>query len=231
MGEAAVDYAGRSGDPHARMNACASYADALNQAGVLARAAALFEQAERLYAERYPRQPRLRTLAGFQYCDLLLAQGRAAEVRERATYAIEIAKRNRWLLFIALDHLSLGRAALVLGQHGEARTRLDQTVDGLRQAGHIEFITRGLLARAALFREIGDFRASRRDLDEAMRIARRSEMRLFQCDAHLEYARLSLAEGNREKARAHVAEARRLVEETGYGRRRPEVEALEAEVG
>ena len=28
----------------------------------------------------------------------------------------------------------------------------------------------------------------------------------------------------------HVAEARRLVEETGYGRRRPEVAALEAEV-
>ena len=64
-----------------------------------------------------------------------------------------------------------------------------------------------------------------------MRIARRSEMRLFQCDAHLEYARLALAEGDREKAREHVAEARRLVEETGYGRRRPEVEALEAEVG
>jgi hypothetical protein len=67
-----------------------------------------------------------------------------------------------------------------------------------------------------------------------MRIARRGEMRLFQCDAHLEYARLALAEGAdgaKEKARAHVAEAKRLVEETGYGRRRPDVEALEAEVG
>jgi len=76
-----------------------------------------------------------------------------------------------------------------------------------------------------------DFSAARRDLDEAMRTARRSEMRLFQCDAHLESARLALAEGDGEKAREHVAEARRLVEETGYGRRRPEVEALEAEVG
>ena len=63
-----------------------------------------------------------------------------------------------------------------------------------------------------------------------MRIARRSEMRLFQCDAHLEYARLALAEGDKDQAREHVVEARRLVEETGYGRRRPEVEALEAEV-
>jgi len=56
-----------------------------------------------------------------------------------------------------------------------------------------------------------------RDVDEAMRIAKRSEMRLFQCDADLEYARLALANGDRQKARGHVAEARRLVEETGYG--------------
>ena len=62
-----------------------------------------------------------------------------------------------------------------------------------------------------------------------MRIARRSEMRLFQCDAHLEYARLALAEGDREQARGHVVEARRLVNETGYGRR-PEVAALEAQL-
>jgi hypothetical protein len=63
-----------------------------------------------------------------------------------------------------------------------------------------------------------------------MRIAKRSEMRLFQCDAHLEYARLALAEGDKDQARGNVAEARRLVEETGYGRRSPESEALEAEV-
>jgi hypothetical protein len=69
-----------------------------------------------------------------------------------------------------------------------------------------------------------------RDLDETMRIARRSEMRISRCDAHLERARLALAEGNRGKAREHVAEARRLVDETGYDRRRPEVEALEAEI-
>ena len=63
-----------------------------------------------------------------------------------------------------------------------------------------------------------------------MRIVKRSEMRLHECDAHLEYARLALAEGAKEEAREQVAAARRLVEETGYGRRRPEVEELEAQV-
>jgi hypothetical protein len=44
-------------------------------------------------------------------------------------------------------------------------------------------------------------------------------------------AQFALADADREKAHGHLAEARRLVEETGYGRRRPEVEALEPEVG
>ena len=55
-------------------------------------------------------------------------------------------------------------------------------------------------------------------------------MASVKCDAHLKHARLGLAEGDKDEARRHVAEARRLVDETGYGRRRPEVEALEAEV-
>jgi hypothetical protein len=174
---------------------------------------------------------RLYSLRGYLYCDLLLGQNRAAEVRQRAAQTLEWATRGGLgLLTTALDHLSLGRAALALDEAGEARAQLDQAVDGLRKAGTIHQIPLGLLARAAWFRETGDIPAARRDLDETMRIATCSEMRLFQCDAHLEYARLTLAEGDREKAREHVAEARRLVEETGYGRRRPEVGELEAQL-
>jgi tetratricopeptide (TPR) repeat protein len=230
-GEASVEHADRSGDAFRLIVNRTTCADALHQAGNMTRALELFEDAEALQAEDQPEYPRLYSLQGYRYCDLLLAQGRTAEVRERAAYAIKIARANNWLLDIALNHLSFGRAATALGELGQARTQLDRAVDGLRQAGDITYLPRGLLARAALFRETGEFAMARRDLDEAMRIARRSEMRLFQCDAHLEYARLALAEGDPEKAREHLAEARRLVEKTGYGRRRPEVEALEAEVG
>ena len=68
------------------------------------------------------------------------------------------------------------------------------------------------------------------DPDEAMRVAGRGGMRLHRCDGHLGYARLGLAEGNKDQPRGHVAEAKRPIDETGYGGRRPEVEALEAEV-
>jgi tetratricopeptide (TPR) repeat protein len=228
--EESIAYADRSEGIFERISSRALAADALHQAGDRNRAEALFKEAEAVQVKEWPDRPWLHSIQGYAYCDLLLALGRPGEVRERAAHAIEIAREAKWLLEIAVDHLSLARVAEALGEHREASAELDHAIDSLRRAGHIEFVVRGLLARAALFRDASKFGPARSDLDEAMRIARRSEMRLFQCDAHLEYARLALAEGDEEKARGHVAEARRLVDETGYGRRRPEVEALESEV-
>ena len=136
------------------------------------------------------------------------------------------------LLTVALDHLSLGRAALALGDRDEARRKLDQAVNGLREAGAMEFVARGLLARAALFREVGAFTESRKDLEEARRMAERGGMRLFQCDAHLGFARLILAEGGSQAdARASLDKAESLVRETGYHRRDGEVAELEKALG
>jgi len=64
-------------------------------------------------------------------------------------------------------------------------------------------------------------------LDEALEIAERGSMRLHECDAHLEWARLCRQRGDRDGLQRHVARARWLVEETRYGRRRREVEWLE----
>jgi tetratricopeptide (TPR) repeat protein len=231
MGEASVDYADRSENAFQRMDNRTILADALHQAGGLMRAQELFKQAAAIQVQGKPQLPRLYSVPSYRYCNLLLAQGRDEEARDQATYAQGVTQRHTLgLLTAALDHLCLGRAALALDDRAEARRQLDQAVDGLRQAGDMSYLPHGFLARAAFFRETRGFPNARRDLDEAMRIARRSEMRLFQCDAHLEYARLALAESDKEKAREHVAEARRLVDETGYGRRRPEVEDLKTQL-
>lgn len=232
IARASLPFADQSGDHLPRVWCRATDAYASHQSGEPARAKELFKEAEAIQAESQPRYPRLYSLQGYYYCDLLLAQGRAAEARERAVQALQWALQDERgsRLDIAVNHLTLGQVALVLGEHDEAMTQLDDAVDNLRQAGMMDQMPRGLLARAALFRDTGQFALARRDLDEAIRIAKHSEMRLFQCDAQLEYARLALAEGNKEQTRKDLAEARRLVEETGYGRRRPEVEALEVEV-
>ena len=78
--------------------------------GLLGDAAARFEEAERMQKETQRTEPPLYSLAGFRYCDLLLDQGRYAEVRARAARMLDRIPAWYSLLSIALDHLSFGRA-------------------------------------------------------------------------------------------------------------------------
>ena len=75
-----------------------------------------------------------------------------------------------------------------------------------------------------------DHEFAHRDLDEVMSIAERGGMRLYQADAHLEYARLYVAMGEKPKAREHWAKASEMVEEMGYHRRDGEVAELEKQL-
>ncbi len=234
--EHSVEFADQSGDAFQKMGKQTTLADALHQAGRMPEAETLFRQAETMQKERQPSYSLLYSVQGFQYCDLLLGQEKCHEVKDRAGQTLAWVTTQKWLLDIALDHLSLGRAHLAEAQQEgtadflKAAEHVDRTVDGLRQAGVQEFIPRGLLARAALLRVRGEFDRSQRDLDEAMSIAERGGMGLHRADAHLEYARLHLAMGENPKAREHLATAKEMVGRMGYHRRDGEVVELEAEL-
>jgi len=268
FGEQSVALADRSGDASWRMASRTTRADALHQAGRWEESAEAFREAEAMQVKWRPEYPRLSSLQGYQYCDLLLSRGEpedgagldglaeapeearqfrevCREVQERAEEAIKIATRHRWLLDIALDHLSQGRAHLGLaltapvpatpGEEAEAAfaqaaEHLDRAVEGLRQSGNEDDLPRGLLARATFHRLRGNQSAAAADLSEAQEIAERGGMRLHACDAHLGWARLALQQGDAAAAREPVARARQLVNETGYQRREREVAWLEGRV-
>ena len=151
---------------------------------------------------------------------------------------------------IALDHLTLGRAHLQLAQHAGDNSTLNLELatsnlehSGGRPAagGTTDELPRGLLARAELYRVQGEFEKAERDLEEALEIATRGGMRLFEADCYLEIVRLLLAggplprslpsQGREADAREYLQKAREMIEEMGYGRRLPEVEALERALG
>ncbi|CAK8719166.1 MAG: hypothetical protein CDV28_1266 [Candidatus Electronema aureum] len=111
-GRQSVDLADQSGDAAGRITCRTTLADALHQAGELADSHALFAEAEKMQQEWQPEYDRLYSLRGFRYCDLLLAGGAWPEVRGRAEKAIKIAEKYLGLLDVALDKLSLGRAAV-----------------------------------------------------------------------------------------------------------------------
>ena len=102
-----------------------------------------------------------------------------------------------------------------------------------RRGGGIYNLPWGLLARA-LCAVTGDFDGAREDLDEAHEIAERGPMRLFLADIRLHRARLFGLSPARPAAypwtppRADLADARKLIETCGYGRRLGELEDAEA---
>ena len=123
---------------------------------------------------------------------------------------------NASLLDIALDHLTLGRAALyeaildagpvpagrsepaTHAQHPDGRwepalREIEQAVSGLRSAGTTHHLPRALLTRAWQ-RFLAGARtgpeSAQSDLDEAWEIAARGPMLLFMADVHLHRARL-----------------------------------------
>ena len=278
-----VTYADRSGDAFVRIVFRTTHADALHQAGRRAEAAARFREAEQMQAERQPAYPLLYSLQGFKYCDMLLteaergawqqmqkAEGKRQKaelenacraVSERAAKTLKWVTTEDLLLDIALDHLTLGRAALYgsalasrnrpgesaptspsspLGLSEEeqrgltsAATDLDAAVDGLRSAGQLDDLPRGLLTRAWLRFLTGPRTASgsaQSDLDEAWEIAERGPMRLFMADIHLYRARLfhDVKPYPWTSPQEDLAAARKLIEQCGYWRRKEELEDAEA---
>jgi len=242
-----VDFADRSGDAFTKESLRASLADALHQSGELAKAHQLFCEAETMQQQRQPEYFYLYSQRGFQFCDLLLSQEQYQEVQKRFEKFVEWRLPSDSLLDSALENLSAGRAFLLqatdrslaaTGQHfTQARDYLQQAVAGLREAGTSHHLPRGLFALAACYRAQNEFAPAWADLEEAREIAERGEMKLYLADYHFEAGRLLLAEGmahsaegKREKAKEHLAIAKEMIEKMGYGRRKPEVEALRREI-
>ena len=204
MAETAVACADRSGDEFEKVARRTDLADALQAAGRCAEAEALFADAEQRQRQRDSHHSLLYSMQGYEYCDLLIGKGCWALACHRATETLNCFERDYPLLSKALDKLTIGRASLglvlVVGsdrvpRRGSqtARSHLDQAVDGLRGAGTTDQTPRGLLARAAFRRSIGDWEGATSDLDEVEEIAEPGPMRLFLCDMALERARLAFA--------------------------------------
>lgn len=230
-----IDLADRSGDTFQQRHVRARLAAALHHSGKLAEAESTFQEAERRQKEEYPEFPFLYSLSGYQFCDLLLSQRKYSEVQVRTAQTLKWANQYIYdLLNLGLEYLSLGRVTLRQAQLGAAKdftqaiNHLNQAVTVLRQAGRVDYLSRGLLARAELHRVIREFDRARGDLDEAMSLIARGGMGLHEADCHLEYARLCVAEGKGEEARGHWVKAKEMVGRMGYHLRDGDVREIKA---
>jgi tetratricopeptide (TPR) repeat protein len=159
-----------------------------------------FAEAESIQ-EEFAGQSRFFSESGFLYCDLLLGDHEFSAAKSRAERSLARSKQHSSLLGHALDAVTLGRAALgnalmendSLSVH-ESRVWLNEAIDKLRSAGDLPYLPRGLLARAAFSRSVGEWDGAMRDLEEAEEVAEQGPMQLYLCDMSLERVRLALAQ-------------------------------------
>lgn len=204
-GAEAVRHADRSRDAFWMMASRTTQADALAQAGRHRAAGALFVDAETRQALSEPDFPRLYSLPGYHYCDLVLDRGAAAEVRKRAAWMIE-GEEQDGLLDRGLYRLADARVVALQAAWGDADAqqaagpRLDAAIDALRAAGDDQRLPWGLLVRADIqgwaYTQDGDaahLKIAGDDLAEVEDIAARGQMTLHLTDWRLVSARLALA--------------------------------------
>ncbi|HEX6902906.1 MAG TPA: hypothetical protein VF789_24535 [Thermoanaerobaculia bacterium] len=248
-GEQSVKYADQSGDQFRQLSTRAWLADVLHQMGRCNESRGLFEEAESRQVAILPEYPKLISLRGFKYCDLLLSNAERAawhrvlrnsareslmssiavihNVSERALQSLALATRKNWVRDIAHDNLTLARVTLykIILMFPVLDSDLDHfaaAVGGFRAMGELSRLPHSLLTRAWWRYLSEDEPGCRADLDEAWEIAERGPMSLFQADIHLYRARLF-------RDRTALAEGRRLIEKHGYHRRDGELaDATEA---
>jgi tetratricopeptide (TPR) repeat protein len=225
----------------------ASLAFALNQAGTLSVAEALYGASDSPGTGSSPEYPDINSL-NLVYCDLLKAPKAFGEMQRRASKALKWATEEGWLLQIAWSNLSLAQAlagtarTLDDKEVAEAKRYLDQAVQAFRDSGQRDELPRGLLLRAEFSASHGDTAGADRDLLEAEGVARRGGMKLYDADIHLLRARLHFRRASDKSdpadratelglAGEHTLAAESLVNQIGYHRRLPDVLALRRDLG
>lgn len=156
-------------------------------------------------------------------------------ISQRAAQTLQWVEGKLSHLTVALDHLTLARAALYEAilegsSIDPCHASLHHAMEGLRLAGVQEMTVRGLLTRAWLRFLNGDAVGARADLDETREIADRGPMRLHMADIHLYRARLfhSVKPYPWTSPQEDLVAARKLIEQCGYWRRKEELEDAEA---
>jgi hypothetical protein len=216
-------------------------AHAHHLAGEMSAAAKRFAESTRAArGDTGPHLSSLRQLAFNEY-HLDLGTDQSKDVVRRWTKRVlEVARSPREL---ALDQLSLARLSLLeaeteadpveqASRFAEASTNLEESIIGLRQTNQRDELPRALLLRAQLRRLTSDHQLAAKDLREVLYISEQFNMPLFRVDAYLELAALEQA---RRKPLPDLPSAdcleraEKLMAETGYERRRQQLEALRRE--
>ena len=192
--EKALTYAAKALDPYEQMAEGSTLGRALFRFGRFSEAERAFLDAERFCEDGEVTQYRYSYFFwDFDFCELLISQGRYDEALERASRALRDIKLTDSKIATSQIHLAVGRGPLERGRPEDLATAADHiepAVHGLQAAGHPLYLMDGRLGLALLRGRQGNATAVKAELDDAWDIAERAAMRLAMVDILLLRARL-----------------------------------------
>lgn len=239
---------------HYLISSLTNKAFALNQQGKLDDALNLFSQALKIHTYRHIKYNLLYSRPGFQFNETQLSKVesyiqivRHKELTPKEKYFIskicndstqhaqttlEWTKIDGDLLGLSYEYLILSKSEIykswILSEPYKEK-HINTAMYYLRRSGRLDYIPYGLLLQAISNKLLLKMELSKQDLDEAWEIAIRGPMRLFMADIHINRARLFYGEEKYpwESPKKDIQEARKLIEECNYWRRKEELEQLE----
>jgi tetratricopeptide (TPR) repeat protein len=127
-----VKYSDRSNSDHDKAGhraTCAYVRDAAGKED----AGAMMIEASRQWRESHPHSPLLYPMPGYYYCDILLSRNAWDDARDHAEKTINLAREHNWILQLALDTLTLGRAYAGTALADQIRS---QRASAVREGSH-----------------------------------------------------------------------------------------------
>ncbi|WP_257456105.1 trypsin-like peptidase domain-containing protein [Archangium lipolyticum] len=219
-----IAHADRDGDEFHRQSACSTLAHVLHQLGDATQAEEWFKNAEDLQKQRQPEIPFLCSVDGFDFCDLLLDQGKYEDARSRANRALLLAEGNGSKLDIVLHKLTLGRVFTLeylrkgFGGFNRVKPRslgiADKSISVMMMTGDSGGATSSPAVQAALLGAlaVASFPVH---LDEAVEGLRGTERQDYLPLALLTRAALRRAHGALAEAQSDLDDALDVAEKTG----------------
>ncbi|ALG68631.1 hypothetical protein [Beggiatoa leptomitoformis] len=189
VAQQAIEWAERGHHLSSRMQSHAKFAAVLHQLGDLEYSLSAFKLAEQIQQEDQPQHPYLYSLAGAQYCNLLLdmAQDTAAreDILQRGQTILTLAESELGVSSVAFANLSMGRILSALQKPVDALAFLNNVLQDMRQTELFLFMPEALLVRANIYRQLGDILRAQKDINETIEIVNRTNMRLYEVEARL----------------------------------------------
>jgi tetratricopeptide (TPR) repeat protein len=216
-------------DPEEIRDALAYRGYIADSIGELEIATEQFARAESLQASIEPERPRLTSLYGLWHAEHLFHTGNLIAARSLAQYVLDHGRAEHQLDDISMSWRVLGNIAAAEQAHNEAAKCFDEAVRGARAISELTVLLEALLARgrwAARLR-YGDATA---DLNEALNLARGGSYKPSEAKIRLGRARVLAAKENLTSARAELARALELAQETNYYWAIKEADSLKLEL-